>query len=84
MPEPVVASQAPPVEWSKNPKIYPSFHKITWALQDVGLERKAKGKKDAKMGKSTRTYKELAALARKVYICLYKENKGRKEALIPI
>jgi hypothetical protein len=74
MSEPVVASQAPPaVEWSKKPKIYPSFHKIASALQDLGSERKTQGKKNVKIGKLTRTYKELTALAKKVYICLYKE-----------
>jgi hypothetical protein len=67
--------QAPPVEWSKNPKICPSFHEMALALQDVGSERTAKGKKDAKMGKLSRTYKELANLARKLYISLYKEYK---------
>jgi hypothetical protein len=51
MAEPVVASQAPPVKWSKNPKIYPSFHEIASALQDLGSERKTQGKKNVNMGK---------------------------------
>jgi hypothetical protein len=73
--------QAPPVEWSKNPKIFPLFHEIALALQDVGSKRTAKGKKDVKMGKLTRTYKELANLAKKVYSSLYKEYKDIEEGL---
>jgi hypothetical protein len=53
---------------SKNPKMYHLFHEIVWALHNVGSKRQAKEKKDAKMGKLTRTYKQLAALAQKVYI----------------
>jgi hypothetical protein len=43
--------QAPPVEWSKKPKICPLFHdEIALALQDEGLAREARGKRDARMG----------------------------------
>lgn len=53
------------------------FHdKITLALQNEGLTREAREKRDARMGKLTKkSYKELAAnLAKQFYISLYKKE----------